>query len=185
MAKRVFIAIDISRELKDIIYKYSSNVFLDLESIKVIPAENLHITLKFIGNTSEQDIQAIKNIIRVSVSGHEGFEYELEGLPGAFPSKSRARIVFIGIKSGEDRFRDIYNSLEDGLSGIGIRKEERDFHPHITIARIKRPVSIEGVPEDPLPACGSPLNASSVTLYESILSRRGARYINIERFGLK
>jgi 2'-5' RNA ligase len=185
MAKRIFIAIEIDKDLRDILHKYSSNMFLSNDNVKIIPTDNLHITLKFIGNTSEEDINVIRNIIKMSVSGHEAFDYELEDFPGAFPNKSRARIAFISIKNGGDRFRDVYDSLEDSLSGIGIGKEQRDFHPHITIARAKRPVSIEEASDRPLPSHECPLNASSVTLFESILSRQGARYINIERFGLK
>ena len=185
MAKRIFIAMEIDKDLRGILYKYSSNMFFNVDNVKIIPTDNLHITLKFIGNTSEEGINVIRNIIKTSISEHEAFDYELEDFPGAFPDKSRARIVFMGIKNGGDRFKDIYDSLEDGLSGVGIGKEQRDFHPHITIARIKRPVSIKEASDSPLPSHECPLNASSVTLFESILSRQGARYINIERFGLK
>ena len=185
MKKRIFIAVDLDRELRESIYGYASKNFSRLVKARITDVSNLHITVKFIGNTDEEKLGEIKDILSESVAGHERFVYELERQVGAFPGAGRARIVFIGLSRGRERLKALYRSIEGGLSGLGINKDQRDYHPHVTIARMKIPADISKIIEEPVSFQKIPLNAEAVTLYESVLSSRGARYINMGRFVLK
>ena len=185
MSRRIFFAVDIEKNFREAIYSHALKLFSGNTRTRIIPGENLHITLKFIGNTSDRDIEKIKAATGDLLSGFEGFSYSLEDYFGAFPQKERARIVFVGIKEGSKGFKRLFDILEDALSEIGIMREKRAFHPHITAARVKRPFDISDLSSMPLPVEKGQLNAGSVTLYESILGKQGARYINIERFVLK
>jgi 2'-5' RNA ligase len=185
MARRVFIAIEISEDIRKVIFEQSRKAFSSYDHIKVISLDNIHITLKFLGDTRDEDIGKIINAASTAVSAHKSFDYSLEENISAFPDTGRARIAFIGINRGRNNISSLYGSLEDKLSDIGIKKEKRSFHPHITIARIKKPADISGIPWDPASLPGYSPEAQSVAVFESILGRGGARYIIIERFVLK
>jgi 2'-5' RNA ligase len=185
MARRIFIAVEVSEEIRKAIFEQSRKVFSALDNIKIVAPENLHITLKFLGNTRDQDIGKIIDAIKEAASSHRSFDYTLEERIGAFPSTGRARIAFIGIREDGNNITGLYESIEEKLSHLGIAKEKRSFHPHVTIARIRKPSDIGSVEWDPVSLRNYDPEASSVTMFESILGRQGARYIIIERFVLK
>lgn len=185
MSSRIFTAIDIGKDLRDSIYSYSLKTFSGNSSIRVIPAENLHITLKFIGKTEEEKIEDIKDVIAGTLTGIGQFDLYVENELGAFPRLNRARVAFIGIDSGSSRIKEIFDRLEPGLEEIGIAREDRDFHPHITVARIKNPLDLTGITRNSGFIWTEPVWIRSVALYKSILGRQGAKYINIGNFSLK
>ena len=185
MARRIFIAIEISEDIRKVIFKQSKKAFSSHDHMRIIPPDNIHITLKFLGDTRDEDIGKIIHAVSAAASGHKSFEYSFEEKIGAFPNTEKAKVAFIEINRGRNNISNLYGSLEDKLSDLGIKKEKRRFHPHITIARIKKPTNIGSIELDPgiLPAYDS--EVASVTIFESILGRGGARYIIIDRFVLK
>jgi len=185
MSKRIFIAIDIEKNIQDQIYGYSLKTFSNIGTIRIIPPENLHITLKFIGKTGDNKIEDIKGIINSSVSSIGRFDLDLDNDIGGFPHKERARIAFIGTGSRSDGFKEVFDSLVLGLEKIGAIRAKGNFHPHLTIARIKKPMDISGMIRNSSLFWKSSIKITHVTLYESILAREGAKYIKIGRFGLK
>jgi 2'-5' RNA ligase len=185
MARRIFIAIEISEDIRRAIYGQARKAFSAYDRIRIIPPDNIHITLKFLGDTRDEHIVNIINAVSTAVSGHKSFDYSLEERIGAFPNTGRAKTAFIGINRGRNDISSLYGSLEDNLYNLGIEKEKRSFHPHITIARIKNPSDIGSIEWDPAGLPEYAPEAESVTLFESILGRHGARYIIIERFVLK
>jgi 2'-5' RNA ligase len=185
MARRIFIAIEINENIRKAIFKQSMKAFSSHDYVRIIPPDNIHITLKFLGDTRDEDIGKIIRAVSAAASVHKSFDYSLEEKIGAFPDTEKAKIAFIGIKRGRNNISSLYKSLEDKLSGLGIKKEKRRFHPHITIARIKKPVNIGSIVLDPASLPAYDMEAVSVVIFESILGRGGARYIIIERFVLK
>lgn len=185
MTRRIFIAIEISEDIRKAIFKQSMKAFSSHDYIRVIPPDNIHITLKFLGDTRDEDIGKIIHAVSSAASGHNSFDYSLEEKIGAFPNTGKAKIAFIGINRGSNKISSLYQSLEDNLSSIGIKKEKRGFHPHITLARIRKPVDIGSIKWDPVNMLGNEPEAESLAIFESILGSGGARYIIIERFVLK
>ena len=184
--RRIFIAADIDQDIREIIYKFCNKHFSYSDSIRLIPEENLHITLKFIGNIENTEIINIKEIIKKIISRFECFRYCLEDNIDAFPDKRRSRIIFIGIKEGKNKFMDLQKSIENGLEGLKVIRDTRIFNPHITIARIRPFLNIEEINNSIVHHIYSDmLKCISISLYESISEPDGVKYINIERFSLK
>ncbi len=135
---RSFISIDI--EKKDVVEK-----ILEIEkqlnetgaSLKLVEPENLHITIKFLGEISEKDIPLIKRILEKNAKLFDPFEIQLEGI-GAFPSMSHPRVIWIGVSENREKLSNLANGISIDLDKAGFRREEKPFHPHITIARVKR-----------------------------------------------
>jgi len=104
--------------------------------IKLVEPYNTHITLKFLGNTAESLIPNIEEIIKNAVKDLQPFEIELKG-SGAFPSPTRPRVVWIGVREGADILKKIADTIDREVSKLGFEKERRHFVPHLTVGRVK------------------------------------------------
>ena len=103
-------------------------------TLKLIKAQNIHLTIKFLGDIYPSMIDAIyQKMKQISFSP---FNIELAGL-GAFPKLSYPRIIWVGIKKGKNELIDIFNQLELNLSELGFKPELKGFNPHLTIARVR------------------------------------------------
>jgi len=126
---RTFIAIDLPEEMKDELSKITDR--LDLKGIKSVERDNFHITLKFLGEMREDEIEKIvKKLYEIDF---DPFNLKVCG-SGVFPSPKRARIVWIGVKGDLPR---MVENIEEKMAEIGFEREKR-FHSHITVARVKR-----------------------------------------------
>lgn len=130
---RTFISIELPERVK-------KEIFKEFEKIKTsgfvsgnfVKKENLHLTLKFLGNTSEEEIEKIKN--KLSELKFSNFELATDGV-GFFPSEKYVKVLWVGFISNQLKF--IKDIIEEKLFEIGINKETRDFNSHVTVARIK------------------------------------------------
>jgi 2'-5' RNA ligase len=101
-----------------------------------VPEENFHITYKFIGDVDEKQLNDIKSQLKGQLNKTIDTNIKLNGL-GAFPSIYNPKILFI--KAEDDGLlNDLFSTIEDKLSYIGIEKEKRNFVPHITLMRVKK-----------------------------------------------
>ena len=115
----------------------------------------------------------------------DGFKYEINGKINAFPSPHNARVIFLEIGSGGKEISEIYKQLEDNLSRIKIKKEKREFSPHITVARIKNKKNIEQFINKCKINKSGRLDCSNIALFESQLKPHGAEYTVLGEFSLK
>jgi 2'-5' RNA ligase len=185
LQKRLFIAIDIPEKVKSRIYDFTSGLFVGDRGIRVVQVPNIHVTLRFLGNTDINKIRKIEDAVKMTADSLNKFRYKMTGRINAFPSLTRARVVFMEIGEGDTRISELYNILDNNLSKIKIRKESRKFIPHITIARIRDKRNIE---EFVVSDTGGPdgwMDCSDITLFESKLRPQGAEYYTVGRFGLK
>ena len=130
---RSFIAIDI---------KYNENINSLIKEIKksgiivkLVEPENIHITLKFLGDISQNKILDIEKIIKISIEDIKPFKFNLEGV-GVFPNHNYIKIIWIGIKNSEI-LEEISKILNDKITKIIPDKKHQKFIPHITIGRVK------------------------------------------------
>ncbi|RLF38231.1 MAG: RNA 2',3'-cyclic phosphodiesterase [Thermoplasmata archaeon] len=130
---RSFIAIDV--EKTDKIEKFWKEVSEAGADLKMVEMENLHITLKFLGSTDEKKIDEIESVMRKSIKGMQPFVVKLRGV-GFFPNERKIRVIWIGIED-EGKLAKIAKDMEEGLARIGFSREEKEFSPHLTIARVK------------------------------------------------
>ena len=133
---RSFIAIEISdktkHKLNDIIVKLDGAK----ADVKWVSTKNLHITLKFLGDITNDAIVEISNIIRESCSDIDPFSLDIEGID-AFPNIKRPKVIFVNIKNGSEYLSKVYYRLNEKLSYLGIKKESRSYIPHLTIGRVR------------------------------------------------
>ncbi len=132
---RCFVAIPIEDPLKKEIGSAISGLSSGRWDVKWVPAENLHITLKFLGDASDDSVQKVKdNLARIS-EDHRAFEVRLHGV-GVFPDRKRPRVVWIDILDSE-QLAKLQAKVEHCLVTLGFERDSRPFSPHLTIGRIR------------------------------------------------
>jgi 2'-5' RNA ligase len=129
---RLFAAVDLSDEIREKISGLSK--ILGIKGIKTVKKENIHITLKFLGEVSESKIDGITSALEEIK--FKSFKINLRGV-GFFPNEARMRVIWIGVEKGADELKDLAYRIEDRLADLKFKKERR-FVPHATIARVKR-----------------------------------------------
>lgn len=134
---KAFIAVDIPQDIKSKIVEVSKS--LDSGSIKLVGLEQLHITLFFLGYVDAEQLEAVKRIL--SSVRASGFAIDLNGM-GTFDARN-PRVVFVNITQGAEELKALYSSLYNSISALHIKLEEREFTPHVTIARVKKFTSKE------------------------------------------
>jgi 2'-5' RNA ligase len=133
---RTFIAIEIPQDLRKKLSDYAIKLKNPDDKISWVSEDNLHLTLKFIGNIKTDKIDTIKKAIADVSLGYTAFTAVVQGM-GVFPGERNPRVVWIGIKDGEEKICKIFKNLEEKLSTIGISKDDRPYVPHFTLGRIK------------------------------------------------
>lgn len=132
--------------------------------------ENLHLTLKFLGATTEADLAALEGVVREVASAHPPFTASLAGL-GAFPTPDRANAVFARVSTGVAELGTLSAALERATVMLGFRAETRPRIPHVTLARIRKPRACAPlatlIDAWPLDALGD-VDSSQVVLYETV-----------------
>jgi len=134
MMVRSFICVEINNsEVVSHIQKSISKIKFD--GVKPVKSNQLHLTLKFLGEVPESQIGPIKQAIQTIE--FPSFNISLHGL-GCFPNLNYIRVVWIGIKEGNDNLKQLAQFVEEKLNPIGFPREKRPFSPHLTLARIKK-----------------------------------------------
>ncbi|MEM3365581.1 MAG: RNA 2',3'-cyclic phosphodiesterase [Candidatus Methanomethyliaceae archaeon] len=132
---RAFLAIDITEEVRQKIAEFEREIDLVGADIKLVEVENLHVTMKFLGEVDSGILEKVYDVMKM-VKG-ESFAMNVEGV-GVFPNWRMFRVVWVGIGEGGDRITKIQRELDAGLAKLGFERE-RDFVPHITVGRVRTP----------------------------------------------
>ena len=187
MGKRCFIGTDIPDEIKNNLEELYSDISKIQGRIRLIPLKNLHITLKFLGNTEENLIEKINSEIEDVLREIKNFEIEIKGV-GLFKNIRNPRIIWVGFLDEEKKLSNLSRELNSRMSKFGFEPENRDFKPHITIARIKSIKDIQNL-ENVLSKYREfsfgKLEVKNITLYQSILEKTGAIYKMLKVFNLQ
>lgn len=185
-SKRLFLAIHIKPK------KNFVDIFSDLknelshENLKWVKIENLHLTLRFLGETNSNLIQDI--ILAIRKSMHETFEFEtsIQNI-GVFGSRYQPKVLWFGFKNDE-RLKALEESINKGFESIGLKRDRQNFVPHLTVTRIKQLKDKElffDIISEYKDEFIQDLKVEEIILFESILERSGAVYNIVERFPLK
>ncbi len=178
---RVFIAIDIEDPnilsrlimLRDTIV--STNV-----PMKPVEDQNIHITLRFIGNVPRPLVDMITRDV-LSKLRFNKFSIVLKGL-GAFPNTSRPRVIWVGVEKGYEELKKIRDEIERGLRRLGIKPEKEEFVPHITLARIKGSRNISSLVKLLIEYADVEIGemlVNSIRLKKSVLTPKGPIYTTL------
>ena len=177
---RSFISIDIDESslLSNIvqIQKYLQDTGADL---KLVEPENIHVTLRFLGEVPSELLQGIGNAMKgLSITS---FVTELKGL-GCFPGPNRINVIWIGIEKGASEIKTFFDQLEPQLRKLGVKPDNKGFSPHLTIARVKTGKNKERLKQFLVEMrdyeVGS-MTVNSIRLKRSVLKPSGPEYSTI------
>jgi 2'-5' RNA ligase len=109
------------------------------KTIRWVNGQNVHLTLKFLGNIPLTSLECLFNTLNAELVGYPSFEITV-GTLGAFPATHRARIIWIGLDAPE-ALMDLYRSIERVSARLGFPPDHRPFSPHLTIGRVHQNIS--------------------------------------------
>jgi 2'-5' RNA ligase len=193
-ALRTFIAIDVPPAVLDTITRIQNRFkSLGLHASWVKPG-NIHLTLKFLGDTDPDRIPGIQNKLTETLAPFTPFRLSLNSA-GVFPDTKHPRVLWVGLKDEEGTLETLQTAIEKALESVGFPREQRSFSPHLTLARIKSPWGIKSPKEkkelkDELDAVNQegigshPFDVSEIKLYESQLTPKGSIYTVLANFKL-
>jgi 2'-5' RNA ligase len=151
-----------------------------------VPSQNMHITVRFIGQVADDRVPALLDTLIVPVA-FEPFEVEF-GTYGKFPPRGGPRAIWIGLTKGLPSLTALHEDFNRRLAPLGYEPENRPYRAHLTLARIKNARAaaakwIDAAFED-LPPVTVAQRVETLTLFESRLSPRGPTYTNVRRLPL-
>lgn len=183
---RTFIAIELPGEIQKKLGEFSESIKNPQDRVTWVSSNNIHVTLKFLGDVPIGDIDSIRDIISAVAKNYSSFEAAIKGT-GVFPDPRSPRVVWIGIDTGKEKIKNIYMDLEERLASIGIPKEERSFTPHLTLGRVKYIKDVkrftEGISKHKEDLFGN-FTADSISLIKSTLTPKGSVYETLYRMPL-
>ena len=157
-------------------------MYFNLQSI-----ENIHLTLKFLGEVDESKIKTISEELKKTVREHTSFESCI-GKLGTFPTLLNPKIIWIGIRKNEDKINKLQQAIEKIMEPLGLKKETRAFSSHLTLGRVRSKKNIQKLTEKikilSLPQF-KPITVDRIVLFQSILKSSGAEYNILDEFNLK
>ena len=187
-SKRLFIAITLPADLRILLFDSIKDLVRQDLAVRPIAPECIHLTLKFLGSTDILKLREITAAISDTAETFSSFSFTLGTKIGSFPGTvSSARILFAPVEDTAGQIANVFKILENNLAKIQIKKDERKFAPHITIARIRENLNIgtvDLIKKISFNFKGS-VACSKINLFESRLKPAGTDYIILEEFALK
>lgn len=185
--RRIFIAVDLPSEVREKLKEVLASLRETGADMRCVKAENTHLTLRFLGGVEQQALDNIKKAMEKALKGITSFDILFHGI-GAFPKIETPRVVWLGVREGEQKLRVIRDRLEENLAQIGIEKEGREYHSHLTLARVKSQLGKETLLSWIKSNAGfdlGPMKANKIALMESVLKREGPEYSPLKVVGLE
>ena len=136
MMIRTFIAIELPVKVKQVALQIQNQLGESIEGIRWIKHENIHLTVKFLGNVEENRINDISAAVLNAVKGISVMNLKTGHL-GIFPNEKRPRILWLGVEGDVREFIQMSKNCESELAKLGYEKNARENRPHITVGRIR------------------------------------------------
>lgn len=175
---RSFIGIGLPPECRMAIARVVSPLRGKDVPVSWVPERNLHLTLKFLGEIPTARTDELAGLMAEAAREIPPFAFRM-GDAGGFPTLRAPRVLWIGFREPLELVGKLHQNMENTLSGAGFPRDERPFHPHVTVGRVRGRVAhswgetyasaISGVTFDTV-------HVTSYRLYESRLSPSGANY---------
>lgn len=177
--KRIFTAIDLSEDARGKVSAYTETLRGEFPGARVgwERAEKLHLTLKFLGDAGDEQIEELTKSVEEIAAEISGFDLRISGT-GAFPSARNARILWLGLIDESGSLSRLNERLETACEQIGFAREKRRFKPHLTIARLREPQKSDELVKTHLQNDFPPVNfvVGELVVYQSQLLPRGSIY---------
>jgi 2'-5' RNA ligase len=145
---RTFIAIELDEELRHNLRQLQDRLRGQVapRCVRWVRPEGVHLTLKFLGDTPLDKIDAVHAALAQAAAQVEPFTFDVSGL-GCFPNTRRPRVVWVGIQEPTGRLARLRDLIEHCVAPVGFPTERRSFHPHLTLGRVQRHASKSEVRE--------------------------------------
>ena len=142
---RAFIAIKLSAGVLERIEQVALDLKTRMDSVPIrwVPTENIHLTLKFLGNVSTANLEILKDILGKVVSNHHECDISVGGI-GVFPKPHNPRVIWVGMKVPQELI-NLQREIEIETARLGYSREHRPFSPHLTFGRVSRNASTRDV----------------------------------------
>jgi 2'-5' RNA ligase len=133
---RAFIAVDLPSDVQDCLEQISAKLKDQIgeKSVRWVSVPNIHLTLKFLGDVSENNLDVLKEIISAEAALQKPMEFSV-GRLGAFPKMVRPRVVWVGVEAPSDLLM-LQRGIETRTAKVGYPKDRRKFSPHLTLGRV-------------------------------------------------
>ncbi|MHC1740792.1 MAG: RNA 2',3'-cyclic phosphodiesterase [Anaerolineaceae bacterium] len=185
--KRLFFAIELNSSIHLNLAKIINSLReVGCPGINWVRSENIHLTLKFLGDTPTQNISVLTNTLTEVVTKIDPYNLSVVGT-GCFPSAQQPRVLWAGVHATEIML-DLQHSLDRALAEKGFPSEKRPFSPHLTLARVTDRTdgillrnTYQKLITFQKTEFGN-LLVDHITLFQSTLTKSGAIYTPIERF---
>jgi len=175
---RAFIAVELPESVRREVSQLQARFKATGADAKWVEADNLHLTLKFLGNIEESQVEPLKAALASAAQRVSPFTIQVEGI-GAFPKTTSPRVVWVGISQGEEALIQLAQAVEEACVGLSFPKEERPFRGHLTIGRVRSRERLAGlIRELQVEEFKASTTASTtqVVLFQSVLSPKGPIY---------
>lgn len=186
MKQRLFVAIDFPKKIKDQIYNAIKHFNKRTPEIRWEKKENLHLTLKFLGYCQKDEVKKIHQSLYNIVVKTQSFLFEFDDF-GYFLHPYNL-IFWLGIRPTQSLMR-LQQKVNTSLVSVGFKSEKRRFHPHVTLARIKKPEPVKFWKEKAMEMLKQKISIDAfivdkIVLMQSTLTREGSIYTKVEDFQL-
>ncbi len=174
----MFIGIGLSPDCRRAIAGALSPLQETAVPVSWVPERNLHLTLKFLGETPSGRVDGLAAGMTEAAREIPPFDLRVEQ-PGGFPTLRAPRVLWIGIREPLELVGKLHENMENELSEAGFPRDERPYHPHVTVGRVRGRIApgwgeVYAAAISGMTVCTVPVN--SYRLYESRLSPSGANY---------
>ena len=178
---RSFIAIELPKEMRDSLGHLQEKLKACQADVKWVQPQNIHLTLKFLGEINEDELSKINLILDTLAKDKKSFLIRIASL-GAFPKINYPRVIWVGIDKGDGETKGLARELEEKIEKIGLPKEDRAFSSHITIGRIRSNLGKDKLVasltelQDYFKETTQEFTVNKITLFKSTLTPKGPIY---------
>jgi RNA 2',3'-cyclic 3'-phosphodiesterase len=183
---RTFIAVPLPGSCHELLGKQQQSLRPLGADLRLVAIASIHLTLKFLGEIDSKLLPNLTEVLTSSVSSEPVLSLRLRGM-GAFPNPRNPRVIWCGIEGDTDRLAFLQERVENACCSLGFDREERPFHPHLTLARVNSKRNLQGLLDYIKIDSGleSEFSADHINIYRSTLSPRGAIYDILANIPLK
>ncbi|RLI79595.1 RNA 2',3'-cyclic phosphodiesterase [Archaeoglobales archaeon] len=179
---RLFVAVDVENDVRDKIYELSK-ALSSIKGIKAVERENIHITLKFLGEVDNVKVERVKaQLEKIEAPRFKAHFYSI----GFFPPKGKIRVIWVGVDEGKEELTNLALKVENSLKKLGFR-EDKEFVAHATVARVKKPIDRDKLMQV-FESFGNDfgwMDVEKFKLKQSILTPKGPIYKDIQIYNLE
>ena len=176
---RLFVAALLPGEVRQSLGEFTNSLKPNIDGVKWEKEEKLHITLKFLGETDEQNAAKVSDIVGGLAQKYSPFRTSVKNI-GGFPGLDNPRVLYIGLSPNEE-LSAFQREIEAGLETLGFAREKRRFIPHVTIGRVRKRFGIKA--PVPMPQKVG-FEISSIGIIKSELKPEGSVYSPLSVFTL-